>query len=101
MGSIDWQIELESLLDAYNEGLYTEGEISSLCIEMLAKCLTIELWNMFPDWVKNRLIKRLINFSEKDEIITFGQGDPFQAKLEMLNLKAWLINEKIITPLRL
>ncbi|WP_336944042.1 hypothetical protein [Acinetobacter modestus] len=84
-------IQLKELLQNYETGLYLEGEVISVCFELLNCQLTrTQIWSVTPDWIKSQIITQVKNFSDEDEIISFGRKDIQTIKTEMLEIKNWL-----------
>ncbi|MBA8735680.1 hypothetical protein AAFM71_00090 [Chromobacterium violaceum] len=89
-------IELEELLIQHGNGLYTDGEITSLCLEVMGRNPCRPVWEAMPEHVRSALVNQLGNFSDNDEVVTFGRASAREAKKEMLRLKAWLENRDLI-----
>jgi hypothetical protein len=79
------------LLQNYEAGLYLEGEVISICFELLNCQLTrTQIWPVIPDWVKSQIITQIKKISDEDEIIRFDRKDIQTIKTEMLEIKNWL-----------
>lgn len=87
-----WQSEVNELVLDFNQGLYTEAEVVSFCLEIFAKHLSLEMWRHFPEWIRSGIKEITANFNEESEVVTFGRGDPLQAKRDLLQVKRWLID---------
>ncbi|WP_137940401.1 hypothetical protein [Chitinivorax sp. B] len=88
--------ELEELLSQHRDGLYTDGELASLCLEVMGRDPCGQVWEAFPERVKSFLIDRLGSFSDADDVVTFGHGDAQNVKREMLRVRAWLTDSGLI-----
>ena len=79
------------MLQNYEAGLYLEGEVISICFELLNCQLTrTQIWPVIPDWVKSQIITQIKKISDEDEIIRFDRKDIQTIKTEMLEIKNWL-----------
>ncbi|WP_123648689.1 hypothetical protein [Lysobacter enzymogenes] len=71
---------MDELLELYSRGLYTAGEVSSVCIRALALARDDEqraaTWTQMPAWVRDSIgqIFARIDY-ERDETVTFGHAD--------------------------
>jgi len=91
LSSVNELIKLEELLQGYQSGFYTEGEVISICLELLYCQSNVDhLWLQMPDWVKTAVIHQLKDFSDEDEIVSFGQKDAQLVKMRLLKVKKWL-----------
>ncbi|KAF0813618.1 hypothetical protein IGB42_01969 [Andreprevotia sp. IGB-42] len=96
MGNLIPLTELEEILSQYQEGLYTDGELVSFCLGLMGKESSAQVWGALPEWVRNRLIDQLRNFSDSDDIVAFGRGDAREIKAEMLYVKDWLMSRGLM-----
>jgi len=88
---------LHELLEAYETGFYLQGEVVSVCLDMLYDSQkTADLWADMPSWVKDSVIQQLKKFSEDEELVTFGQGDPQLVKSRLLVVKHWLSEQGVL-----
>lgn len=88
--------QLYDLLAAHENGIYTDGEVASACMELLYdQQERRQLWNDLPRWVANAIAQQLRAFSDADEVVTFGRGNPQDTKTKLLELKAWLVQEAV------
>ena len=79
------------MLQNYEAGLHLEGEVISICFELLNCQLTrTQIWSVTPDWVESQTITQIKNFSDEDEIISFDKKDIQTIRTEMLEIKNWL-----------
>ncbi|WP_440215935.1 hypothetical protein [Chromobacterium piscinae] len=89
-------IELEELLIQYRDGFYTDGELTSLCLEITGRNPCGQVWEAMPEHVKSALIDQLRDFSDDDDIVTFGRASARDAKKEILRVKIWLEGRGLI-----
>ncbi|MEN7429104.1 hypothetical protein VA599_00010 [Chromobacterium sp. TRC.1.1.SA] len=89
-------IELEELLIQHRDGFYTDGELTSLCLEIMGRNPCGQVWEAMPEHVKSVLINQLRDFSDDDDIVTFGRTNARDAKKEMLRVKIWLEDRGLI-----
>jgi len=88
--------ELDDLLENYSNGLYTSGEVVSNAMEFLDESNIAEVWDDFPSWLKEQIRALLLDFSESDEVVTFGRGDAELIKKQNLFVKGWLKKNNLI-----
>lgn len=82
--------EIEELLENHANGLYTSGEVVSIVIGLFDESNIDELWETLPDWLKKNICSLLADFSEIDELVSFGRGDHELIKKQNLFVKNWL-----------
>ncbi|MEE2729943.1 MAG: hypothetical protein VYA55_03930 [Pseudomonadota bacterium] len=90
MGVAQVKNDLNALLESYSNSLYTSGEVVVNAMELLGESNIDEVWNDFPSWLKQKVSTILTNFSESDEVVTFGRADPELVKKKNLFVKHWL-----------
>ncbi|QWP75871.1 hypothetical protein J5226_20025 [Lysobacter sp. K5869] len=71
---------MDELLGMYSDGLYTAGEVSSVCIKTLAlardDAKRTAIWAQMPPWLQDSIsaIFARVDY-EHDETISFGHSD--------------------------
>jgi hypothetical protein len=98
MNLSDSSNQLNMLLKDYEDGLYTDREISGYAISLLAKNLEISFLETFPSWLRLQVIETVNSFGYEDEIVSFGRSDPEVIKNELLMLKEWMMRNAISNP---
>lgn len=77
---------LAELLALYEQGLFTDGEVISHCMRMLAAAAddaqrTI-LWVGVPDWARSRISANYARFDyDRDEFVNFRKSIPTDIEL--------------------
>lgn len=84
--------EFGELYKGYDQGLYTDAEIISKSLGLLGEGDEI-LWAAFPAHIKDEIRKFLAEFSEGDEIVSFGSEDVESLKSRLVALKKWLSSQ--------
>ncbi|MBF6650951.1 hypothetical protein [Methylobacter sp. BlB1] len=90
------KIEIEELLENHANGLYTSGEVVSIVIGLFNESNIDELWGTLPDWLKKNICSLLADFSEIDELVSFGRGDPELIRKQSLFVRNWLSRNSYI-----
>ncbi len=88
--------EIEELLENHANGFYTSGEVVSIVIGLLDESNIDDLWAMLPDWLKKNICSLLADFSEMDELVSFGRGDPELIRKQNLFVRNWLSRNSYI-----
>ena len=88
--------QVGKLLRSYENGLYSDGEVISISIDILATSGDRKLlWTELPEWVQKRISSRLLTFGDSDdEIVAFGGKDASEAAAKLRSLKNWFLSQK-------
>lgn len=82
---------IDDLIRGYAEGFYTAEELVGRSLDLLDDEATRQdVWDALPDWVKREVLSRVMLFSDAQEVVLFGPGDPASAKQKLAALKEWL-----------
>ena len=83
--------EYRALLDGYQQGIYTRGEVVSKSLELLFQSSDREaLWVALAPEHRDRMAQLLNSFDESAEPFAI-KADPLQVWREMSVLKQWLV----------
>lgn len=91
MGNKNLNPKLLELFEGYRSGLYTRGEVNSICMDfMMDRDDYLSGWRQLPEWVRKSIFERLSAFNDFDQVVSFGHGDPKATMSKILMLKIWL-----------
>jgi hypothetical protein len=97
MKFLETKNEIDELLENHANGLYTSGEVVSIVVGLLDESNIDHLWKVLPDWLKEKICALMSDFSESDELVSFGKGDTSSIKKQNLFVKDWLYRNNKIT----
>jgi hypothetical protein len=85
--------EYRSLLDGYQEGIYTKGEVVSASLGLLIQSANREaLWAALVPEHREYMAQLITSFDESAEPFAI-KADPFQVWREMSALKQWYFSK--------
>ena len=88
-----FEADLSKLMNQYEVGFYTRNELICVVIDLFNESMTEENWCSLAKWIQKKVLKMVSQFSESEEIITFGHVKPEILKRQNEILKAWLVEK--------